>query len=114
MVFPEMLDRSLTGNGLDAPHTGRDATFLQNLDKADLAGRGSMGPAAKLGRKISDLNHAYPVTVLFPEQRHRMILVDRNIDRHILDDFHFPVPQHLFIDDVLNILQLLVLHSREV
>src|SRR5215831_14260979 len=114
MIFPEMSQRSLSGNRLHPPHTRRNTAFLQNLDQSDLTGRSSVRAAAKLSREVADLDHAHLVPILLPEQSHRVILIHRDIDRNIGNGLYLPVAQHLFVDDVLDVLELFIRYGGEV
>ena len=70
MIFPEVLQRTFAGDGLDAAHARRHAAFFQNLDQPDLAGGAGVRAAAQFGREIADLDHAHLVAIFLAEQRH--------------------------------------------
>ena len=109
-----MLHGALACDRFHAPDPRRHAAFLQYLDQPDLAGRARVRSAAKFGREVADLDDPHLVAVLLSEQRHGVILVDRHIDGHIGDRLHLAVPEHLLVDNVLDILQLFIGDSREV
>ncbi len=73
-----------------------------------------MRAAAKFRREIPDAYHAHLVAILFSEQRHGVILVDRLIDRHVSQGFHPLIVQNFFIDEVFNILQFFIFDRGEV
>ena len=108
MIFVKMLHRAFTGDRFDAAHPRRHAAFLQDLDQPNLAGCAGVRSAAKFGREVADLDDPHLVAVLLSEQRHGVILVDRHIDGHIGDRLHLAIPEHLLVDNVLDILQLFI------
>ncbi len=73
-----------------------------------------MRPAAKLGRKVANLDHPHPVAILLAEQRHGVILVDGHINRHVFDNFDLRVAQHFLVNEVFHVLQLFVVDAGEV
>src|SRR5712691_12369119 len=113
MILPEVLQGAFTRDGFDAPHTGRHAVFLQNLDQPDLTGRPRVRAAAEFSREVTDSDDAYPVPVFFAEKRDRLVLVEGDINWDILDGFDFLVAQDFFVDEVFYILQLFVFDSGE-
>ncbi len=108
VILAKMRERPLPRDRLHSPHARRDAAFLQNLDQPNLARSRRVRPAAKLRRKIPNPHHAHLVAILLPEQRHRVILIHRHVNRHVDDRLHFLIPQQLLIDQVFNILQLFI------
>ena len=114
MVFAEVPQRAFAGHGLEPAHAAGDAAFFQNLDQADLAGRGGVRAAAQLGGEVADADDAHAVAVLLAEERHRVVLVDGDIDGHVLDHFDAIVAQHFAVGEVFDVLQFLVAERGEV
>ncbi len=114
MIFLEVAQRAFAGHGLQTPHAAGDASFFQDLDQPDLAGRARVRAAAQLGGEVADADDAHAVAVLLAEERHRLVLVDGDVDGHILDDLDRVVAQHLFVGEVFDVLQLLVVDAGEV
>src|ERR1019366_4437045 len=114
VILAEVAQRAFSRHGLDAPHARRNTSLFQNLDQPDLAGSAGMCAAAEFRRKIADLDYAHLVAVLFAKQRHGVILVDRHVNRNVLDDLDPFVAQNFLVDDVFDVLQLFVGDSGEV
>ena len=57
---------------------------------------------------------AHLVAIFFAEQRHGLVFVDRDIDRHVFNDFDLLVAQHFLVDHVFDVLQLFVRDRGEV
>src|ERR1700687_5356929 len=114
MILAEVAQRAFSRHGLDAPYARRHASLFQNLDQPDLARSAGMGAAAEFRGKIANLDHAHLVAILLAKQRHRVILVDRHVNRNVLDDLTPLVAQTFFVDDVFNVLQLFVSNTGEV
>ena len=73
-----------------------------------------MRAAAQLGGEVADADDAHAVAVLLAEERHRLVLVDGDVDGHVLDDLDAIVAQHLLVGEVFDVLQLLVVDAGEV
>src|SRR5207245_531833 len=63
--------------------------------------------------KVADLDHANSVSILLAKKRHRLVLIDRHIDRNVRDGLYFLVAQHFLVDQVFDVLQLFVFHGSE-
>ena len=59
------------------------------------------------------ITRAYFVTVLLAKKRHRPVFVDSDIDGHVVDDLDALIAQDLFVDNVLDVLQLFVFNRGE-
>ena len=70
--------------------------------------------AAQLGGEVADADDAHAVAILLAEQRHRLVLVDGDVDGHVLDDLDAIVAQHFLVGEVFDVLQLLVVERGEV
>jgi len=114
VIFLEVVERSFSGDGLYAAHTGGHAAFFQNFNQADFSGRVGVCAAAEFGRKIADLDDPDPVAVFLSEQGHGFVLIDGNIDGHVLNDFDLLVAQNFFVDEVFDVLQFFVSNAGEV
>ncbi len=108
MVFAEVAQRAFAGDGLETTHATGDASLFQNFDEADFARRCGVRTSAKLGGEIADADDAHAVAVLLAEERHRLVFVDGDIDRHVFDDFDAIVAQDFAVGKVFDVLQLLV------
>ncbi len=84
-------ERVVAGDGLDTADTGRDATFRDDLEKADVAGPRDVRAAAELARS-ADVEHAHFVAVFFAKEHHRAGFLRRldwhhaRLRRHVLQD----------------------------
>ena len=114
MILLELAQRALAGYGLQTPHAAGDAAFFQYLDQPDLAGRARVRAAAELGREVADADDPHAIAVLFAEERHRLVLVDGDVDGHVLDDLDAIVAQHFLVGEVFDVLQLLVVDAGKV
>ena len=114
MVFAEVAQRAFAGNGFEAAHAAGDASLFQNFDEADLAGGCGVRAAAEFGGEVADANHANLVAVLLAEERHRLVFVDCDIDRHVFDDFDAIVAQDFAVGEVFDVLQFFVAERGEV
>ena len=114
MVFAEVAQRAFAGDGLQPPHAAGDAALFQNLDQPDLAGGSGVRAAAQLGGEVADADDAHAVAVLLAEERHRLVLVDGDVDGHVLDDLDAIVAQDFLVGEVFDVLQLLVVERGEV
>ena len=73
-----------------------------------------MRAAAQLGGEVANADDAHAVAVLFAEERHRVVLVDGDVDGHVLDHLDAVVAQHLPVGEVFDVLQLFVVDRGEV
>ena len=73
-----------------------------------------MRAAAQLGGEVADADDAHAVAVLLAEKRHRLVLVDGDVDGHVLDDLDAIVAQDFLVGEVFDVLQLLVVERGEV
>jgi hypothetical protein len=93
------------GYPFNAPDSGSDARFLNDLEQADIAGGAGMGAAAQLHAEIAYPHHSHAVAVFFAEQgggsrrngRLGCHLLDG--DLHVFPDaaIHFPFHPGEFI-----------------
>src|SRR5438128_9265001 len=109
-----MLPRSFHRYCLHAPANRKHAVFFSESEPADLTRPPGVRAAAEFSRKVTDFDYTYPVPVFFTEKRDRLVLVEGDINRDILDGFNFLVAQDFLVDEVFDILKLLIFHSGEV
>ncbi len=114
MVFAEVAQRAFAGDGLETAHAAGDASFFQNFDQADFAGRRGVRAAAEFGGEVADANDANVVAVLLAEERHGLVFVDGNIDGNVFNDLDAIVAQDFFIGEVFDVLQFFVAERGEV
>src|SRR4051812_46736605 len=108
-----MSQRSFARVGFPPPHSRRDTSLFQNLNESNLARGSGVSAAAKFRRKVTDLNHSYAVAILLAKQSHGVILVNRDVNGHVLDDFDSLITQDFLINEVLNLLQFFALNRCE-
>ena len=97
------------GDGLDAPHAGRDAAFVHDLADADIAGAPDVRAAAQLAAEAGHGNHANLFAVLFAEQRHGAG-GDGLVERHDLG-LDPGVAQDLLVHEPLHFLDFGAVHG---
>jgi len=114
VILPEVPQRTLAGDGLDAANSGRDAAFFQNFDESDFSRSVGVGASAEFGGEISDFDDADPVAVFLSEQRHRLVFVNGDVDGDVFDHFDLFVAQDFFVDQVFDVLQFFIRDAGEV
>jgi hypothetical protein len=100
------------GDCLDATDTRGDAALAGDGEEADVPGGAYVGAAAQLDAESGHRHHADLVTVLLPEERHcpcgnRLLRA-----LHLGDDGG--IPQHVLVDDTLDLQLLIAGDGREV
>ena len=66
-----MVERLLTGDGLDAPDPGGDAALADDAEQPNVTRAANVRATAQFGGKLAQRQHAHDVLVLLAEQRHR-------------------------------------------
>src|SRR5690606_75827 len=98
-------------DGFHPAYAGRHTTFGHDLEKTDVTGASNVGAAAQLARR-TDIQHADHVSVLFAKQGncpalHRFVVAHELCTGRV-------VLQNLFVDDALDLGDLLGRHGRVV
>lgn len=68
LTFVRPTKRREARHRLEPTNTGCERTFARDLEAADLAGAGNVGPAAKLERNVPETHHAHLIAVFFTEK----------------------------------------------
>ena len=96
----------------DPSHPGSHGALGRDFQKPELARLIQMGAAAELDGEIADADHADARAVLLAEERHRA-RAQRLVQIH-LRARHGNVGLHVLVDEVLDLLDLTVLHTGAV
>jgi hypothetical protein len=66
-----VIERALSGDGLDASHPRGNATLAEDPEEPDVARPRDVRAAAELGRVVAEPEDADVLVVLLAEERHR-------------------------------------------